>query len=524
MKKHLLVAFAIVMTLTFTVMLLTACGNADLPSANEVETPTDVHNVHTYGDWEVTKTPTCTENGERKRTCTVCGKVDTETMSRASHTYGEWEYVEGQEPTCTERGRQVKKCTVCGDVWGYETAPALGHDYDEEGVCTRCEYDPLEYEDFGETTCQIVRCKKGTTEVYIPRTRNGKTVVGIKDEPYYSYSGANNEYSSYEGGVFSSSKNTLTSVTFAEGTQISKIPKEAFNGCYQLTTINLPATLTTIGSMAFYGCRNLTEVDLYEGLLTIGHEAFYNCASLTSIHIPASLTDLGRDEDNEMSNPFAGCSGLTEITVENGNQRYHSAGNCLIETSRNTVPKTLIAGCSTSVIPSDGSVTKIGNRAFSGCSRMASLHIPASVNAIGEYAFHQCTGLTEITVAEGNTKYSAAGNCLIEKDTNTLIVGSNNSVIPTDGSVTKIGSHAFEYRRGLTSIVIPDCVTEIGDLAFFGCEGLTSVFYPASKPKIRSLAFDGCYKAKYYYYSETEPTSEGNWWHFVDGVPTPWAS
>lgn len=523
MKKHLLVAFAIVMTLTFTVMLLTACGKADPPVDNEIDTSDAVHTVHTYGNWTVTKAPTCAELGSQERTCTECGKKETENLPYVSHTYGEWEFVEGQEPTCTATGRQVKKCTVCGDVWGYETAPALGHDYDEEGICTRCEYDPLGYE-FGATTCQIVSCKKNTTEVYIPLTRDGKTVVGIKDEPYYSYSGANNEYSSYEGGVFSSSKNTLTSVTFAEGTQISKIPKEAFNGCYQLTTINLPATLTTIGSMAFFGCRNLTEVDLYEGLLTIGHEAFYNCASLTSIHIPASLTDLGRDEDNEMSNPFAGCSGLTEITVENGNQRYHSAGNCLIETSKNSVPKTLIAGCSTSVIPTDGSVTKIGNRAFNGCFRMTSLHIPASVNAIGEYAFHQCTGLTEITVAEGNTKYSAAGNCLIEKDTNTLIVGSNNSVIPTDGSVTKIGSHAFEYRRGLTSIVIPDCVTEIGDLAFFGCEGLTSVFYPASKPKIRSLAFDGCYKAKYYNFSETEPTSEGNWWHFVDGVPTPWAS
>ncbi len=521
MKKNLLITFVLVLVVAFSAILLTACGNADSPSDNEAETPTDVHNEHTYGNWTVTKAPTCAELGSQERTCTVCGEKETQTLSYASHTYGEWEFVEGQEPTCTATGRQVKKCTVCGDVWGYETAPALGHDYDEEGICTRCKYDPLEYEDFGETKCQIVRCKKDTTEVYIPRTRNGKTVVGIKDEPYYAYFGENNESSSYEGGVFSSSKNTLTSVTFAEGSQITTIPKEAFYGCYKLTTINLPA-LTTIGARAFYGCSKLAEVDLYEGLLSTGDEAFYDCASLTSIHIPASLTELGRDSKNEMSNPFAGCSGLTEITVAEGNPRYHSAGNCVIETTK-TSTKTLIVGCATSVIPSDGSVTKIGNRAFV-CCRITSLHIPASINEIGEDAFHRCTSFTEITVAEGNTKYSASGNCLIEKDTNTLILGSNNSVIPTDGSVTKIGMSAFEYRRGLTSIVIPDCVTEIGDLAFFGCEGLTSVFYPASRPRIGSQAFYGCYKAKYYNYSETEPTSEGNWWHYVDGVPTPWAN
>ena len=63
----------------------------------------------------------------------------------------------------------------------------------------------------------------------------------------------------------------------------------------------------------------------------------------------------------------------------------------------------------------------------------------------------------------------SSGNCLINKKTKTLVEGSDNSVIPTDGSVTSIGDSAFYGCSGLTSITIPDSVTNIGDHAFSVC-------------------------------------------------------
>ena len=84
-----------------------------------------------------------------------------------------------------------------------------------------------------------------------------------------------------------------------------------------------------------------------------------------------------------------GCTSLATIYVSNENPIYHSAGNCLIRTK----DKTLILGCKNSVIPSDGSVTRIGRSAFYGCEGLNSISIPNSITHIGEWAFSNCTNL-----------------------------------------------------------------------------------------------------------------------------------
>ncbi len=223
-------------------------------------------------------------------------------------------------------------------------------------------------------------------------------------------------------------------------------------------------------------------IDGYE-VTSIGSHAFYNCESLTSITIPSSVTSIG-------SYAFSDCESLTSITVENGNTRYHSAGNCLIEKTS----KTLIAGCKNSVIPTDGSVTSIGSRAFADCESLTNITIPSSVTSIGDYAFLGCSSLTSITVEKGNTVYHSAGNCLIETKSKTLIAGCKNSVISTDGSVTRIGEDAFSHCYSLTSITIPSSVTSIGSDAFYYCESLTSITF-GENSKLTSIgkyAFYNC--------------------------------
>ena len=282
----------------------------------------------------------------------------------------------------------------------------------------------------------------------------------------------------------------LTSVTIPNS--VTSIGSYAF-GYSGLTSVTIPNSVTSIGDDAFVGCSGLTSVEIPNSVTSIGEAAFWNCSGLTSVTIPNSVTSIGDDA-------FRGCSGLTSVTIPN---------------SVTSIGKNAFDGCSglTSVtIPN--SVTSIGDYAFDGCSGLTSVEIPNSVTSIGGYAFYGCSGLTEVTipnsvtsigsyafgysgltsvsVESGNTVYDSRNNCnaIIITATNYLIVGCKNTVIPS--SVTSIGSGAFYGCEGLTSVTIPNSVTSIGRNAFYGCSGLTSVTIPNSVTSIGYYAFRGC--------------------------------
>lgn len=144
----------------------------------------------------------------------------------------------------------------------------------------------------------------------------------------------------------------------------------------------------------------------------------------------------------------------------------------------------------TAVIIGHG-VTYVGSYAFYDCNALESVNIGSGLEFFGLDAFAYCTALSEIVVDSQNPYYISSGNCLIEKDTNVLVLGCKNSVIPTDGSVTSIGVCAFQYCTGLKSITIPDGVDRIGSCAFFGCSALSTVNIADSVTSIGSSAFSG---------------------------------
>ncbi len=162
---------------------------------------------------------------------------------------------------------------------------------------------------------------------------------------------------------------------------------------------------------------------------------FIYAPNLQSVTIPASVTHIGHKA-------FSECPVLETVTFAEGSQ-----------------------------------LRSIDEEAFYRCESLTSITIPASVESIGDYVFSGCSALTSITVEDGNTVYYSAGNCLIETASKTLLFGCNTSVIPTDGSVTSIGSHAFYYCKSLTSIEIPASVTSIGHWAFYNCQSLSSVTF-----------------------------------------------
>lgn len=86
----------------------------------------DTQIIHYYGEWEVTKEPTCTEKGERKRTCINCSHVDIEEIDMIAYTW-RTKYVNDNKPACEQQTESLR-CTVCGAKGETRDRANLGSD------------------------------------------------------------------------------------------------------------------------------------------------------------------------------------------------------------------------------------------------------------------------------------------------------------------------------------------------------------------------------------------------------------
>ena len=265
---------------------------------------------------------------------------------------------------------------------------------------------------------------------------------------------------------------------------VSSIGQNAFKDCEKLISIDIPSSVNSIGYGVFYGCSRLSSITIPESVTNIGDAAFFNCSSLTSISIPESVTSIGY-------NAFQGCSSLMSITIPNsvtsiGDAAFSgcsSLTNIDIPESVTSIGSSAFSNCTNlTSISIPGSVTSIANRAFQGCSSLASISIPESATSIGYEAFLECSSLTSITIPESVTSIgnSAFSYC------------SSLTSITIPESVTSIGNSAFSYCSSLTSITIPEDVYKIENSTFFKCSGLTSISIPGSVTSIGNWAFVDC--------------------------------
>ena len=260
-------------------------------------------------------------------------------------------------------------------------------------------------------------------------------------------------------------------VLIDNGKTLSYVPPD-------FTVYDIPQTVTKIGASAFSNCNKLISIKLPDGVTSVGDMAFHYCSSLNSIEIPNSVTSIGYAS-------FELCGSLSSVILHDG---LTFIGDYAFESCENL----------TSVkIPE--SVTSIGGYAFAGCKNMTSALIPGSVKTIGEGAFFGTdisepllinSGETLCYVPVGFTGYSVPDT--VKSIHNMAFYGCAVSSVNIPASVTAIGGYAFWDCKKLTSVFIPDSVTEIGDSAFIGCTGLKSVSLPNGITAIRDSTFVGC--------------------------------
>ena len=196
----------------------------------------------------------------------------------------------------------------------------------------------------------------------------------------------------------------------------------------EITSIDLPSTLQSIGSYAFYDCSGLIgELNLGEctSLTSIGFSAFWYCSGLTDISLPSSLKAIG-------SSAFCNCSGLTSISLPS---------------SLKAIGSDAFAGCSKLTgelnLGECTSLTSIGGDAFERCRGLTSISLPSSLTDIGSNAFDSCSSLTEVIIDSeyvytNATSTSACGDLFNNTSITTvkvltsLVEAGENSYITTN--------------------------------------------------------------------------------------------
>ena len=368
------------------------------------------------------------------------------------HTYGSTQY----ESAHPHRGYRVCECgdkTYTGETTTRDDCSECGGEvkYAVEGG----------YLTFDKKTGTVTDCDSSVTKANIPHTIKGVTVTSIGGSAFRYCTSLTSvtipdSVTSIGGWAFTDCA-SLTSVTIPDGVtsigeytfswctsltsatipdSVTSIGEFAFHNCKSLTSMTIPRSVVSIGYDAFGWCESLTSVTILDGVRSIGNSAFTDCKSLTSVTIPNSVTSIGRGA-------FSSCASLTGIWVAEGNSHYVSDASGVLFNKDKTTLVQCPGAFAVYTIP--GSVTSIGDDAFSGCASLTSVTIPDSVTSIGNYAFSCCGSLTDVYFTGTET----AWNC--------ITIGTANDALKNANIHYNYVSHTHSYKDVVTA---PTCTAK----------------------------------------------------------------
>lgn len=295
--------------------------------------------------------------------------------------------------------------------------------------------------------------------------------------------------------------------------EVTAIGDEAFYYCYDLHSVSIPNTVTSIGTNAFAGCELYTIMCFATTPPSIDETSF-DCYWSATLEVPEDAmwtyeTDMywggfyiqplfcdfcvdgiyykiiDGTNVSVVRSPNYGYRGIVDIPIN-----VVWEGTAYTVTAIGDAAFVMCQDLTDVIIPY--SVTSIGETAFEGCTGLSSIYIPNSVTSIGSGVFMNCSSLSYIVVDGDNPVYDSRDYCygIIETATNTLIAACPNTTIPE--TVTAIGNSAFSGCYYAPQIDIPNSVTSIGDYAFSQCWNLTDLTLPSSVTSIGNMAFGDC--------------------------------
>ena len=254
----------------------------------------------------------------------------------------------------------------------------------------------------------------------------------------------------------------------------------------------MPSTITQIANTQFHNRVNLTGITLSANLKTIPDYAFQGCNQLQFAVIPSSLETIGAHAFEDLPN-------LAQVTFEAGS-KLKTINECAfqycIKLQNLTLPASLetigsfafqnCAGIDQLVFEAGCKLKTINESAFQNCVKLQNLTLPASLETIGSFAFQNCAGIDQL-VFEAGSKLKTINESAFQNCTML-----QNLTLPA--SLETIGSYAFQGCAGIEQLVFEtgSNLKTIFNYAFSGCSIIEELSIPASVTRIGYSAFSGC--------------------------------
>jgi len=237
-------------------------------------------------------------------------------------------------------------------------------------------------------------------------------------------------------GAFASCK-ALRSVSIPEGLMV--LSPYAFAGS-GIESIEVPGSVSRVGSYAFQACFGLKEADICKGVTEIGEMAFQGCSALGGVTVPDTVTNIA-------AGAFAQCTSMTNSAIGNS-----------VETIGDYAFRQCMALRS---VRFPDSMRTLGNNAFEACSSLASVDLGQGVATLGDAAFRDCIALKHVVFPETLKTIGCEAFC-----------GCPLESIELPRGLMSIGAGAFNGCAELRECRIPETVTNIGGNVFSGCRSL----------------------------------------------------
>lgn len=303
-------------------------------------------------------------------------------------------------------------------------------------------------------------------------------------------------YSSHEGVLYSQDVAGLELAVFPSGKSgeyviydgTKLIGSRAFYNAYNVTSVTIPGSVAIIMPSAFMGCRNIETLTILdsdnpneESGLKIADHAFYNLRNLTTVNLPARLSSFSPAM-------FSSTGKLSTINIAKGGSMYASKNGMVT----NAAGDTLIYCPSgrTGYVRIPAGIATIAAGSFMQHYSITEVYVSYSVATIENNAFKLCTNLQTLTF-EGSP--SAVG-MTVGKQAFMRCYALKNVIFEKESAVTEIGEEAFSSCNVLGDLTLPATLTKIGSLAFKDCLSIRKVVIAEGNKNIEVAmdAFEGC--------------------------------